>query len=159
MIQLGVSHAYIGIATFVTIVVRTTGGSIATTIYSAMLQNYEKKNLPLRIASATLPLGLPETSLVALIEAISLGSVSAAAIEVAVAAFKRVYLVSITFGAIGIVAALFTLDLNDKLTTEVSAQVDNHRNTLGQRKEGDYYDEEKVYGVDKGKLYVDHLVH
>lgn len=151
MIQLGVPDEYIGMATSVNIMFLGLGGSVGTTIYTSILINYETAHLPVQVAKAALAQGLPKTSLEQLLLVISSGDASISQVEaipgislpilnaaikaakqVSVTAFKRVYLVSIAFGAIGTIASLFTLDLNEMMTSHVATQIDHKRGALGQ---------------------------
>lgn len=100
MILLNCPDKDLGVAIGLKGTARTLGGSIATALYSTILANRVKDDLPRLIAEATLPLGLPVTSLKPLIIAMTSGhtasamqipGVTAAILSAAGMAFKQAY--------------------------------------------------------------------
>lgn len=109
-------------------------------IYVAVLTRRLTVNLPKDVTSAAIHAGLPSTSVGAALEAIANGTTAAmelvpginSTIEVAIAdsvktaysaSFKVVYLVTIAFGGIALIAALFTSDIDSLLTNYVSRRI------------------------------------
>ncbi|KAJ5653290.1 trichothecene efflux pump [Penicillium lividum] len=149
MISLSVPYEYIGTATSIAVMALAVGGSVGTTIHTALLLNNNDAHLPAAVAQSAK--GLSETSLESLLEVISSGDTSGALSipgvtskiliaadeavkQVSSQAFQRVYLVSIAFSAIGAIASLFTLDLNDRMTSEVTMHIDRDRDALGRKR-------------------------
>lgn len=113
--------ADIGLASGLLASIRSAGGSIAVAVYSSILQNRLQSTLPANIRQAAIAAGLPSTQVSALVAAVRAGNLSAfpgitTQIRNAVTrvlptayaeAFKTVYLSSLGFGAIAVVACLF----------------------------------------------------
>jgi len=152
MITLNCPDKDLGVAVGLNGTARTTGGSIATAIYSTILTNKVKDNLPGNVAKAVLPLGFPVTSLKPLILALVSGSPEAVTkvpditLPVLGAAgdavkltyyqgFKLVYLVAIAFGVVATVCAAFTRDIDHLLTNVVAVKL--HTSDLQRRFLGD----------------------
>ncbi|KEF56729.1 uncharacterized protein A1O9_06919 [Exophiala aquamarina CBS 119918] len=110
--------------------IRTAAGAIATSIYPNILTNEFKKYLPRYVSEATLNKGLPADSLPALLEALTTGNFSTVPgitqeiIEAATYANKRawarssetVFLVTLAFGGLMLIASLFAPDVEVYLT-------------------------------------------
>lgn len=77
MIVVRVDDRFIGIAVGIATCLRLVGGAVATAIYSAILTNKLKDKIPANVAAAVLPLGLPQSELPGLLEAIATGSPTA----------------------------------------------------------------------------------
>lgn len=109
-------------------------------IYVAVLTRRIEHNLPVDVTSAAIGAGLPSTSVVTALSAISNGTAAAldavpgingtiaAAIGDSVKtaysqSFKTVYLVTIAFGGIAFIAALFTSDIDELLNDYVSRRI------------------------------------
>ncbi|EXJ89151.1 hypothetical protein A1O3_02215 [Capronia epimyces CBS 606.96] len=144
---------------------RTSGGSVATAIYSTILSNRVKDVLPGLVSKATLPLGLPVTSLKPLLLALAAGgSASAAKIpgvtatvlaaagqaykEAYVKGFRLVYLVAIAFGVLVTICALFTKNIDHLLTDHVAAKL--HKGVLGQHDDGHNHNHDHDHDHDTG---------
>ncbi|CZR65194.1 uncharacterized protein PAC_15094 [Phialocephala subalpina] len=119
---------------------RQASGSIAASIYVSILTNRLTTTLPSNVAPAALNAGLPNTSLPALFAAIGVGTETAMegvpgitpgiiaavgdAVKVAYSqAFKTVYLTSIAFGGLSIIAALFITSIDDLMTNFVARKM------------------------------------
>jgi hypothetical protein len=130
----------IGLASGFLASLRQVFGTIAVTIYVTILQNRLNVNLPADIIPAVIEAGLKESAIPALFEAITigtpaafakvpgitpaiLGAVGGALQDAYAASFKTVYLVSITFGALACIAALFSQNVDDKLTGQVARKM------------------------------------
>jgi MFS family permease len=119
---------------------RQASGSIAASIYVSILTNRLTTTLPANVAPAALKAGLPSADLPALFAAIGAGTPAALeavpdispAIMVAVGdavkvaysqAFQTVYLTSIAFGGLAIIAALFITSIDDLMTDFVARKI------------------------------------
>jgi MFS family permease len=136
----------IGIAVGMVSGMRLTFGSIATAMYSSILSN---KSATLRvklIPAAALAAGLPNSSIPSLMQAIANGTSAALAsvpdinsqIEIAVGlaqktafsgAVRLVFLVSVAFGGIGIIATFFLKNIDHLLTNDVSRKLHTTQGT------------------------------
>lgn len=92
----------------------------------------------MEVSEAALDAGLPKSSLTALLEAVSnstgMDSVPGITNKIILAttnaiktaysqSFRTVFLVSITFGALSLIAALFSVSVDDKLNSIVAAKL------------------------------------
>lgn len=110
--------------------IRTAAGAIATSIYPSILNNQLKKYLPLYVSKAVLAKGLSESSLPALFKSLTTGQfatvpgITQEIIDAAIYANKRawarssetVFLVTLAFGGLMLVASLFAPDVEIYLT-------------------------------------------
>jgi hypothetical protein len=130
----------IGLASGFLASLRQVFGTIATTIYVTILDNRLKFNLRADVVPAAIGAGLKKSAIPALFEAIAIGTpaafakvpgitpaiigaVSGALQDAYAASFKTVYLVSITFGGLACIAALFSQNIDDKLTGQVARKM------------------------------------
>ena len=130
----------IGLASGFLASLRQVFGTIAATIYVTILENRLKVTLPADVVPAAVKAGLKASEIPALFDAITAGTAAALnavpgitpAIEKAVggalqdayyAAFKTVYLVSITFGGLAILAALFSKNIDELMTGQVARKM------------------------------------
>ena len=114
--------------------------SSTAAIYVSILTNRLTQTIPKNVSPAALSAGLPSRDLPDLFAAISAGTATAmeqvpgitpnviaaveAALKVAYAqAFKTVYLTSIAFGGLAIIAALFTTSVDDLMTDFVARKI------------------------------------
>ena len=113
--QMSTPPEYIAITTGLLTAVRSVGGSVGLAINSALLNGALATNIPAKTAAATIPLGLPPTSIGPLIEALGSSNETALAhipgvtpkiIEAAAGAIKDSY--SIGFRDAWIAACCFT---------------------------------------------------
>ena len=140
MVQVGVKHEYIGIASGVIVTARSLGGAVATTIYVTILQNKITSSLGPDVGIPLAEHGVPLASIPAVIEALATGdltspalaSLSPTALLAAVAglkqayvtSFKLVYLVSIAFGVVGTVIVCFAKNIDSLMTETVDIKVE-----------------------------------
>jgi len=143
MAQLGVPHEFIGIASLMLVTARTVGGSVATTVYTVILQNDIKNNGAKKVALALAEGGVPSTSLLPVVTALLGGDQTDPALDAAFVAhpqamlagiaalkqayahaFRIVYLVSIAFGTLGTICAAFSLNVDKMLTRHVDVTLD-----------------------------------
>jgi len=131
--------ADIGLVTGVMGAIRTGLSAIATSMYSSILTTESAKYIPQKVIPAALAAGLPETSLPNLLSSIALGDFNAvpgispkiiAATADAVQAaytlsFRTVYLCTLPFGILLIVAAILSPNVEQYLTDEVARKMHN----------------------------------
>jgi len=149
VIQIGVAHEYIGIATGLTICARAVGGSVGTTVYSAVLQARLKHNIIQDVALPLAEAGLNPSLLPAVIGALTTGDVTNPAlgaltpkmIGIAIeglkhawaSAFRVVYLVTIAFGVVGTFVVCFSANtdhlLSHKIDIKLAEGAHVHANT------------------------------
>ena len=117
--------------------VRTASSSVATSLYISILSNQLIKYLPRYVVPAATGAGLPSSSLTALFAGITSGSFSKVegitpAIEEAVGhavkhaysmSFRIVFLCTLPFGAIILVAAIVSPNVEDYLTDDVARRL------------------------------------
>ncbi|KAJ5106234.1 hypothetical protein N7456_002909 [Penicillium angulare] len=131
--DIGLASGFLGSA-------KQVAGTIATAIYVAILDNRIAETLPDDVSAAALNAGLPKSSLTDLLTAVSAGSASAmeavpgisdkiilivtSATKTAYSqAYRTVFLASIAFGGLAIVAAFFSVPMDDKLNNAVAAKL------------------------------------
>ncbi|EON65856.1 hypothetical protein W97_05098 [Coniosporium apollinis CBS 100218] len=134
IIQFGAKDCQIGVAT------GATGGAIAIAIYGSIIQDKVSQDLAPGVAAAAIEAGLAPSAVVSFIEALTsrsaaaLGAVEgitpaiiaagAKAVQTVYAdAFRLVYLVSLAFGGISIIAAIFVRSVDDALTSQVAVKL------------------------------------
>ncbi|KAL6704665.1 hypothetical protein ACN47E_007947 [Coniothyrium glycines] len=129
--------ADIGLVTGVMGAIRTGLSAIATSMYSSILATESTKYIPQKVSKAALAAGLPPSSLSILLSSITSGDFSAvpgispeivAATSTAVkeayaTSFRTVYLCTLPFGALLIVAALLSPNVEQYLTDEVARKM------------------------------------
>lgn len=115
-------------------------GTIATAIYVAILKNRLNDNLAPIVTSTALNAGISKSSIPALFQALEAGTADAlqavpgmttqiaAIVEEAVqtvysSAYRTVYLASIAFGGVAIIAAFSSRSIDDKMTAEVARKL------------------------------------
>jgi len=139
MVQLAVAHEYIGIATAFAITARNVGGAVAQVIYVAIFSNRLTDNIVKLVATPLAYAGVPPAELPAVIGALTgaapaslLAGLTPTQIGVGVNGIKEayaqslrtVYLVSIAFGVIGVVAVCFCVDVEKYKTDRVDIKLD-----------------------------------
>jgi len=140
MVQLGVEHEFIGIASGMLVTTRSLGGAVATTIYVSILQNKVAGSLAKEVGIPLAKAGVPLESIPAIIEALAAGdttspalaSISLAALGTAVEglkqayahAFRIVYLVSIAFGVVGTIVVAFSANVDHLMIRKVDIKLD-----------------------------------
>jgi len=131
--------ADMGLVTGVMGAIRTAISAIATSMYSSILTTESSKYIPHYVTPAALQAGLPESSLPALFAGITARNFSAVpdittdvitATGVAVKhayslAFRTVFLCTLPFGALLLVAALLSPNVEEYLTDEVARKLHN----------------------------------
>lgn len=129
--------ADIGLVTGVMGAIRTGLSAIATSMYSSILTTESSKYIPRKVTPAVLAAGLPESSLPSLFASITKGdftgvpgispaiiAVTGSAVKDAYAvSFRTVYLCTLPFGALLIVAAIFSPNVEQYLTDEVARKM------------------------------------
>ncbi|KAF3009713.1 hypothetical protein E8E13_008921 [Curvularia kusanoi] len=129
--------ADMGLVTGVLGAIRTAVSAIATSMYSSILATENSKNLPQEIIPAATTAGFPSSSLPALFDGVKNGSITSvpdmspdilaavnAAVKYAYArSYQTVYLCTLPFGALLIIAALFSPNVEQYLTDEVARKL------------------------------------
>jgi hypothetical protein len=129
--------ADMGLVTGVMGAIRTAISAIATSLYSSILTTESSKYIPQYVTPAALAAGLPQASLPALFAGITAGDFSAvpditpeiiavtgAAVKHAYSlAFRTVYLCTLPFGVLLIIAALLSPNVEKYLTDEVARKL------------------------------------
>jgi hypothetical protein len=140
MIQLGVSHEYIGIATGLAITARSIGGSIGTAIYSTILSSKLQHYLVPDAATPLARAGVNPAEIPTILGALLSGDAtnpavteqSPAILVIAVNGIKQayahsfrvVYLVAIAFGVVGTVCVAFSANVDHLMTGTVDIKLD-----------------------------------
>lgn len=140
MIQCGVPHAYIGVATAIVTTVRAVGGAIATTIYVTILDNQLGVKIPKYAVPPLTAGGVAVSEIPAILTALSDSldtspaltslppKVLAAAVEglkqAYVSSFRIVYLIAIAFGALATFISIFAADVDHLMTRELDIKLD-----------------------------------
>jgi hypothetical protein len=120
---------------------RNVGGSISSIIYTVILNNQLNSHLGINIATALAKAGVPLADLIGITEALATENATSPALGLATPAqlgagilalkltyrdaFKLIYLVSITFGAIGTVFAVFSQNVGKFMTNKIDVQLDS----------------------------------
>lgn len=129
--------ADMGLVTGIMGAIRTGLSAIATSMYSSILATESARYIPQKVTPAALAAGLPRSSLPVLLKSIALGDFSAvpgisteiiaatsAAVKDAYAmSFRTVYLCTLPFGALLVIAALFSPNVEEFLTDEVARKM------------------------------------
>jgi hypothetical protein len=127
--------------------VRAIGGSVAVTIYSALLNNTLEDQAAKTIEAAVYPFGLPEGSYASLILNLINENIPAAAATTGVTpqileaarnalkvvwthGFHKVYTTSASFAAAALVAALLSKDVSHNMTNHISVRLENDKSAL-----------------------------
>lgn len=146
MLSLGIDdQTDIGIAVGLAGTIRLLGGSVATSIYTAIVNNTFAEKLPGEITAAVVGKNFPASSVPALLKAAALNTAAAykavpgitasvtAAAQLAVkqayvGAFSRTFFVSLAFGGLAIVAALLTRDIDKGMkNNDKAAYLENEK--------------------------------
>jgi hypothetical protein len=129
--------------------VRAIGGSVAVTIYSALLNNTLKEQAAKTIGAAVFPFGLPESSYPSLILDLINENIPAAAATPGVTpqileaarnalkvvwthGFHRVYTTSASFAAAALVAAMLSKDVSHNMTSHIAVRLENDKSALSE---------------------------
>jgi hypothetical protein len=129
--------ADIGLVTGVMGAIRTAISAIATSMYSSILTTESSKYIPRYVTPAALSAGLPESSLTALFAGITAGDFTAVPgmtneITLAVMdqvkhayslSFRTVYLCTLPFGVLLLIAAVLSPNVEEYLTDEVARKL------------------------------------
>jgi hypothetical protein len=140
MIQLGVDHEYIGVATGLAILARSMGGSVGTTIYTAVLRDRLTHYIVPDVAVPLVEAGVSPANIQEVLTALLQGEVtnpiltSLSPSQIGVAAhgvriayahsFRIVYLVTIAFGVVGTVCAAFSTNVDKLMTSHVDIKLE-----------------------------------
>ncbi|KAI9735349.1 MAG: hypothetical protein M1818_006544 [Claussenomyces sp. TS43310] len=127
MVQMAVDHEYIGIVTALAVAVRNLGGAVGTVIYVSIFTGQLKHFITTKVAMPLAYAGVPFQDLAGVVGALTgmaptsaLASLTPAQLELAVtgvksaysSAFRVVYLASIAFGVVALVAAALTKNVD-----------------------------------------------
>jgi len=146
MIQMEVSHEYLGIATALAITARNLGGAVGTAIYVSIFTDRLKYYIKSLVVIPLFEAGVPILSLEGVVAALTgAGPVSALAKLTPVQletglhgvkgayshALRVVFLSSIGFGVIGTVAVSFCRNVDHLMTNKVEIQLDEGAKLVG----------------------------
>jgi hypothetical protein len=140
-VQLAVPHKLIGTSSALTTSVRALAGTVSIAIYSTALNARLKTELPKQIPPVVLGLGLPATSITALINALSAGDQAAVAavpgvtpaiISAGLEAFKQafadsvrvVYIIAAPFGLVATGLTFFVGSVRETMNYAVDAPIE-----------------------------------
>ncbi|RAK94022.1 siderophore iron transporter [Aspergillus costaricaensis CBS 115574] len=131
--DIGLASGFLGSA-------KQVAGTIATAIYVAILDNRIAVDLPRDVSATAVNAGLPSSSLTDLLEAVSAGTTAAydavpgmtasilgkvtEAVKTAYSqSFRTVFLASIAFGGLSVIAACFAEGVDARFTKDVAAKL------------------------------------
>lgn len=139
MVQLAAPHAFLGIAMGLVITARSAGGSVATTIYSSVLQNRLESELKSLVATPLALGGVALADIPGIIEALLNGDTTSPLLATVslptlykaidglkqsfVLSFREVYLVSIAFGLCATIAVAFSANVDQYMTKDVAVNL------------------------------------
>ncbi|GAB7356262.1 hypothetical protein MBLNU459_g7073t1 [Dothideomycetes sp. NU459] len=139
IIQFGAKHEFIGIVTGIMVATRGVGGAVGQTVYLSILRNRLATNIPTMVAAPLAKAGVPLGNLEVVIEDLLNGvytspqvtaltpaqiAVASAGIKDAYAnSFRLIYLISIAFGMVAVVAAAFTRNVEKMMTDTVAVKL------------------------------------
>jgi hypothetical protein len=129
--------ADMGLVTGVMGAIRTGISAIASSMYSSILATESARYIPQKVIPAALTAGLPPSSLPGLLQSITLGdfstvpgisaeiiaATSAAVKEAYASSFRTVYLCTLPFGVLLVIAAIFSPNVEQFLTDEVARKM------------------------------------
>ncbi|KAF2836293.1 fungal trichothecene efflux pump [Patellaria atrata CBS 101060] len=135
----------IGLVAGVMGAIRTGLSTIATSMYSSILATELAKNLPKFVPTAAIGAGLSESAVPALMSGVAVGNftlvpgfteqiglaVGEATKRAYVSSFRVVFLCTLPFGAIILVAALISPNVEDYLTDDVARRLQDHGGEKG----------------------------
>ncbi|EEU33362.1 uncharacterized protein NECHADRAFT_30516, partial [Fusarium vanettenii 77-13-4] len=139
--QLATSPELITLVSGLITTARSLGGAVGLAINNAVLTSTLEKELPKKVSAAALPLGLPPSSLPALIDGLAsqrkdavaaVPGISPEIAQAAIGAMKRAYLVafrnawivSASFCGLLVITACFIKEQRDEFDTRIDAPVD-----------------------------------
>ncbi|KAH7216061.1 major facilitator superfamily domain-containing protein [Fusarium oxysporum] len=145
--QFATTPELIALTSAIMISIRSLGGSIGLAINNAVLHNALNKELPKNIAEAALPLGLPASSLPALIQGLASQNKQAVAAvpgltpEIAQAAvlgmkkayliaFRNAWIVSASFCSLLLISCFFIKEQESEFDASIDAPVEINSKTL-----------------------------
>lgn len=140
-VQLSAPHHLIATATACTTSARAITGAVFSAVYAASVNSRLEDYLPKYVGKAALTAGLPATSLLNFIHALSLGDIAslaqvpgvnsriiAAGMEALQHAYadaiRIVYIIGVPFGVVACVACLFIGNLKDTMNYHIDAPVE-----------------------------------
>ncbi|KAH0288255.1 hypothetical protein KCU62_g5356, partial [Aureobasidium sp. EXF-3399] len=146
-IQLSAPPKLIAVSSGLTLAIRSFGGAVGLAIYTSIFDAQLSSELPQKIASATIPLGLSQTSVGLLIKALAqndqaalmkIPGITSAIIDAAVSALKQAYLVSFryiwiaaaAFSLLAIIASVFLVNPHGEMTMHIDAPLDEEVSTV-----------------------------
>ncbi|KAK5043501.1 hypothetical protein LTR84_011943 [Exophiala bonariae] len=139
--QFSTPAEHIAIASGLMISVRSLGGTIGLAIYNAIFNDSLSRNLASKIAAATLPLGLPDTSLGPFIGALAANNITAlgeitrgnttiigagasALLDAYAVAFRNVWIAAGAFAALAVLVSIFMTDPRAEFNARIDAPVE-----------------------------------
>jgi hypothetical protein len=147
MVQMVVSHEYIGITTQMAVTARNLGGAVGTVVYVAIFSGRLKHNIVKYVATPLAMSGVAPTSLPGVVGALTgaappslLASLTPVQLGIGmegvrqsfIHAFRIVFLCSIPFGVVGTIAACLTEDVDHLMTNVVEMRLDEGAKLRGE---------------------------
>ncbi|KAK4553386.1 hypothetical protein LTR86_009443 [Recurvomyces mirabilis] len=143
-IQFGVDQVELGISGGLAGVARFAGGAVAISVYTTILSNSVKSNAVKLVLPAAEAAGATAEQAIEILTALPLGAEALAKIPgattemigAAAAAFQQCYAIglrttalsSLSFGIVGIIACLFTVDIGPKMNNKIEIFLENDVN-------------------------------
>lgn len=125
--------------------------SISTTVYNVVLSNRQADEIPTKVPAALIGAGLPEGSVLSFIQALAVGPSALAQVpginpEITAAgvraykianasSFRTVFLTTIAFSSVALIASLFLPNFDKLLTKEVATTLGKEK-TMDSKVEG-----------------------
>ncbi|OCK82586.1 MFS general substrate transporter, partial [Lepidopterella palustris CBS 459.81] len=146
MVQMAVSHEYLGVTTQLAVTARNVGGAVGTVIYTSIFTGRIKANVAKYVAFPLAKSGVPFQSLQAVVYALigqappavlamlspaQLGLAMAGVKQAYVHSFRVVYLSSIAFGVLGVISVAFCKNVDHLMTNQVDIKLDEGAKLTG----------------------------
>ncbi|OQU94856.1 hypothetical protein CLAIMM_01147 [Cladophialophora immunda] len=138
-IQVSVPHEFIGIATGLSVCFRTVGGAVGTVVFTTILSNVLSKRMVPDIVAPLAKAGVALKSIPEVIAALVAGNIKDSGIQLTqsqlatavkglqdayTSSFRTVYLSSIAFGGVALVAVCFAADIDHLMTKKVEIRLE-----------------------------------
>jgi hypothetical protein len=152
MVQMVVSHEYIGITTQMAVTARNLGRAVGTVVYVAIFSGRLKHNIVKNVAVPLATSGVAPASFSGVLGALTgaapsslLASLTPAQLAIGMEgirrsfahAFRIVFLCSIPFSVVGTIAACLTEDVDHLMTNVVEMRLDEGANLRGELNTGE----------------------
>ncbi|OAG38747.1 hypothetical protein AYO21_07100 [Fonsecaea monophora] len=143
IVQFSVSADHLGAVTGILSSMRGISGAVGISIYGSIISTRLAQDLPQRLAGATLPLGLPESSFPLLLQDIfsanfagipEIPGITPAIMQAAdtarrlswAEAFKPIYWLGASLGVVAVILSYFTHDITPKMDNQLDLDLKEH---------------------------------